>query len=57
VERERFKGQREMRRVDRFQPLHPAAARKLKIRLRLVRAGLVLQESAFFVPLNQRQLA
>jgi hypothetical protein len=38
--------QRAMGRVGRFQTLHPAAGHKLKIRLRLIRAGLVLQESA-----------
>lgn len=38
--------QRAMGRVGRFQSLHPVAGQVLKMRLRLVRASLVLQESA-----------
>jgi hypothetical protein len=38
--------QRAMGRVGRYQALHPAAGHKLKMRLRLVRAGLVIQDSA-----------
>jgi hypothetical protein len=38
--------QRAMGRVGRYQSLHPTAGQKLKTRLRLLRAGLALQESA-----------
>lgn len=38
--------QRTMGRVGRLQALHPAPGRKLKLRLRLVRAALMLQESS-----------
>jgi hypothetical protein len=42
--------QRAMGRVGRLQAIHPAAGRQLKVRLRLVRASVILQESRSFPP-------